>query len=30
MCQQSITLSRLEQIVKRLKCRLMDIFPNER
>jgi DNA-binding Xre family transcriptional regulator len=27
MCQQSITLSRLEQIMKRLKCSLADIFP---
>jgi DNA-binding Xre family transcriptional regulator len=26
MCQQSITLSRLEQIMKRLKCSLSDIF----
>jgi putative transcriptional regulator len=27
--QQSITLGRLEQITRRLKCRLSDIFPNE-
>ena len=26
MCQQSITLSRLEQIMKRLKCSLSDVF----
>jgi len=26
MCQQSITLSRLEQIMKRLKCSMTDIF----
>jgi DNA-binding Xre family transcriptional regulator len=26
MCQQSITLSRLEHIMKRLKCSLSDIF----
>jgi DNA-binding Xre family transcriptional regulator len=27
MCQQSITLSRLELILKRLKCRVREIFP---
>jgi DNA-binding Xre family transcriptional regulator len=26
-CQQSITLGRLQQIMKRLKCGLSDIFP---
>jgi DNA-binding Xre family transcriptional regulator len=26
MCQQSITLSRLEQIMKRLRCSWSDIF----
>jgi len=26
-CQQSITLSRLQQIMQRLKCGLSDIFP---
>jgi transcriptional regulator with XRE-family HTH domain len=25
--QQSITLRRLQQVMKRLKCRLIDIFP---
>ena len=25
--EQSLTLGRLEQILKRLKCRLTDIFP---
>ena len=27
MCQQSITLSRLELITKRLKCSIREIFP---
>jgi DNA-binding Xre family transcriptional regulator len=29
MCRQSITLSRLEQIMKRLKCSLTDIFRDQ-
>lgn len=28
-CQQSITLRGLQQIMKRLKCGLRDIFPPE-
>lgn len=27
LCQQSITLRSLQQILKRLKCRLSDVFP---
>jgi transcriptional regulator with XRE-family HTH domain len=27
MCEQSITLRRLQQIMKRLNCSLKDIFP---
>lgn len=29
MCQQSITLGRLEQLLRRLKCRLADVFPDK-
>ena len=29
MCQQSITLSRLEQIMRRLRCTLADIFRDQ-
>lgn len=29
MCQQSLTLSRLEQIMKRLRCSLTDIFRDQ-
>ena len=27
LCQQSITLRSLQQIMRRLKCKLTDIFP---
>ena len=27
LCQQSITLRSLQQIMKRLNCRLSDVFP---
>lgn len=29
MCEQSITLRRLQHIMKRLKCSLRDIFPSQ-
>jgi DNA-binding Xre family transcriptional regulator len=28
LCQQSITLRSLQQIMRRLRCKLTDIFPN--
>lgn len=28
-CEQSITLGRLQLVMKRLKCSLSDIFPEE-
>ena len=28
-CERSITLRNLQQIMSRLKCRLVDIFPEE-
>ena len=28
MCEQSVTLSRLELILRRLKCSVRDVFPD--
>ena len=28
-CEQSITMGRLQQVMKRLKCRMRDIFGDE-